>query len=740
MTEAPPPTAPDLPPPPRHLERWPVLVVDDDDDVHEATDFALEGLQVFGRPLELWHARSAAEALARLDQGPEPAAMLVDVVMETDDAGLRFVTRVREGLGLHRPRIILRTGQPGRAPELDTVTRYDINDYKTKNELTRVKLCTTLTAALRSYDQLCRIDAGRAALERIIRSSEWLLGHESRDSLSEGLLAQIAGFIGVDPEGLVCARPDRPPSGGPAEFVVVAAAGRYSNLVQRRVAELPDRQVARALQTCLGQRRALVDAESVTLLFPGAERDDDFAAYVATREPLAHVDERLLELFRHHIGLCSRNVDLLQHLRAVAYRDQQVNLPNRRAFVEAIARVQADASAADGDWQIALVDIDDFSNTDDLLGHHFGDLLLQAVAQRLHDGLPARCHLARVADDKFGLLGPAADLQPTALRESLAAPFQLGEVAHVVSVCVGLAPVTPDGRAAVDLLKDAQIALKRAKSIGQGQDMQYSEAIGHELRERSRMVQEIRRAFDARRLSTVYQPQVDLASGRVVGVESLMRWWVDERTVVPPDRFIQVAEQSGLMLTLGTWSLRTSLATLVRLREAGHAGLRMSVNVSAVQFRQPDFVGIVAQALADFDLPAPLLELEITESAALVGMDQVCDILGRLRALGVSIALDDFGTGFSSLSYLHRLPIDRLKIDRSFVHALTTREPGARIARTVLHLGAQLGVPVLAEGVEDESQEAQLLALGCAEAQGYHYARPMSVQELEAWLTRAEAP
>jgi len=719
-------------------DSWQILIVDDDSDVFEATAYALQDVQIFGRPLQLRHARSASEALQLLAQPPEPAVILLDVVMETEQAGLHLVVRIRKELKLLRPRIILRTGQPGRAPELETVTSYDIVDYKTKDELTRQKLRAALTAALRSYDQLRRIDASHQALERMVAASQWFLGDDLRDSFADGVLTQIASFIGVEPEGLVCARPEQPGQGRPVDYRVVAAAGRYRGFVSHPLDDLPDPSIVGSLTQCLQQRRTFVGERSLTLHFAGQSPDDDFAAYIAASQPLRDVDEHLIEVFRGSIAVCGRNVELMAKLRNFAYRDQQVDLPNRRAFVDAVDRARQRGGVP---HVIALIDVDDFSNTDELLGQHFGDALLEGMAGRLREGLPEGCFLARVADDKFAVLGASALLQPKQLRDLLAEPFRINDLLYPVSVCIGLAQLDADRRSSADHLKDAQIALKRAKSIGQGQDMSYSLAIGMEMRERSRLVQEIRKAFDNRRLSTVYQPLIDLKTRRVVGVESLMRWWIDEQTMVPPDRFIQVAEQSGMMITLGTWSLRTSLATLKQLDLAGQGGLRMSVNVSAVQFRQPDFVQVVSQALAEYQVQPSRLELEITESAALVGLDQVRTVLEQLRATGISVAVDDFGTGFSSLSYLHRLPIDRLKIDRSFVQALATNEPGAGIAQTVLNLGRQLGVPVLAEGVEDEAQERLLIELGCNEAQGYLFGRPMPSQDLLAWLeTHAAAP
>jgi len=300
---------------------WRVLVVDDDADVHEATEFALQGVPILGRPVAIEHASSAADALRLLSQSDEPAAILLDVVMETEDAGLELVSRIRDELKLLRPRIILRTGQPGRAPELDTVSKYDINDYKTKNELTRSKLCTTLTAALRSYDQLRRIDASRQALERIVQASQWFLADDARESFTEGVVTQIAQFIGIEPEGLVCARPARRGDGLP-DPVVVAAAGEGRHLLDKHLSAVADREVADALAACLAQRRTIVAERSLTLHFAGARADEDFAAYLASNRPLLEVDRQLLEAFRNSFAAAGRGVG--RNLQAIRQHAQKM--------------------------------------------------------------------------------------------------------------------------------------------------------------------------------------------------------------------------------------------------------------------------------------------------------------------------------------------------------------------------------------------------------------------------------
>jgi EAL domain-containing protein (putative c-di-GMP-specific phosphodiesterase class I) len=251
------------------------------------------------------------------------------------------------------------------------------------------------------------------------------------------------------------------------------------------------------------------------------------------------------------------------------------------------------------------------------------------------------------------------------------------------------------------------------------------------------LLHDLRAAFEGGRLFLVYQPQIDLVSGRALGVEALLRWRDESGEFVPLERFIPVAEQSGLIVGIGAWVLRTALAAQRELLAQGFR-LRMAVNVSPVQFRHPAFVTTVAAAVAELAIDPALLELEITESVALHGGAQIGERLHDLKRLGVTIAIDDFGTGFSSLSYLDRLPADCLKIDRSFVHALDERLSGAQIADLVVQLGKRLGMRVLAEGIEVAAQWQTLVDMGCGEGQGWLYAPALPVDELIPWLRGRE--
>jgi EAL domain-containing protein (putative c-di-GMP-specific phosphodiesterase class I) len=303
-----------------------------------------------------------------------------------------------------------------------------------------------------------------------------------------------------------------------------------------------------------------------------------------------------------------------------------------------------------------------------------------------------------------------------------------------VSSTLGLVRLLEHDGSGADALKDADIALKRAKSQQRGGHFYFSRSMGVEIRERVRLMHALRSGVRRGELFLAYQPQVDLATRRPFGAEALLRWRMEDGTMIPPDRFIPIAEYSGLIVEIGAWVLREACAELMRLRGAGYRAFTMSVNVSQAQFRHPRFVEVLERALSDTGAPPEFIELEITESMAMEEPQLLAEMLAQVKRTGVSIAIDDFGTGFSSLSHLQRLKVDRLKIDRAFVTEITGSARGSSIAEMIVQLGRKLGLSIIAEGVEDERQAQILHALGCPLAQGYLFARPLSPQDLLAWL------
>ncbi|SEN89389.1 diguanylate cyclase (GGDEF) domain-containing protein [Duganella sp. CF517] len=709
---------------------WRVMIVDDDEDVHSTTTFALGNLDMQHRPLEFVHAYSASQARDMLAHEREIAVILLDVVMEQDDAGLHLVRYIRETLKLADVRIILRTGQPGYAPEIDAIRDFDINDYKTKSELTRIKLFTTVTAAIRSYEQIRKINDSRRGLNQIVQGSTELMSLHGVKNFAAGVLAQIGALLCQDDSGVLCVKEGEDDGGH--ELVVMAASGAYGHLDNTFLTAEKLPRVHQAMELALAERRNVYRADSVTLYFAG-KASRDFVAHIDVCRQPGEINERLLDVFCSNVAVGLDNVELVSHLHNAAFYDQLSKLPNRTRLVEILDATLAGPSREAS--TLSLVDLDHFAETNDALGHQFGDLLLVAVAGRLQFELGGQLTVARIGGDIFCLVGDSAQVNPAKILALFQRPFSIDGQDVQLSATLGLVRLSEHEGSGADALKDADIALKRAKSQQRAGHFYFSRSMGVEIRERVRMMHALRTAFGQNQLFVVYQPQIDLATRRPVGAEALLRWQTPDGKFISPDRFIPIAEYSGLIIDLGEWVMRTACRELVDLRKAGHHDFMMSINVSQVQFRHPHFLEMLRKALEDTQAPPQYIELEITESMAMEEPDMLIKMLGQIKQTGVSIAIDDFGTGFSSLSYLQRLQIDRLKIDRAFVTEITGSARGSSIAEMVIQLGRNLGLSVIAEGVEDERQAQILQALGCPLAQGFLFARPMTAAALDGWLS-----
>lgn len=706
-----------------HDSAWQLLVVDDDPDVHHATQLALRDLVIEGRGVQLIHAHSRAEALAQVQAQDDLAVILLDVVMESDDAGLQLVRDVRKTLHREAVRIILRTGQPGYAPELDTIRDYDINDYRTKSELTRVRLFTSLTTAVRAYRQMRAHEQTRRGLEMVVRASTELSKLHGMQLFAQGVVNQLCALLAIRPEGLICAQAGLQSQDDPAR--VIAAAGRFGNLIQRPLSELGLPRVQAMLERCLREHRSLFE-DGLALYFATSD-GRGLAAYIEHTAPLQSIDRHLVEVFCSSMSAGFENVLLYGQLVDQAYVDPLLHIPNLNQLLQTLAAPPAGPLPL----TLAVLDIDGFAAINDMLGHDFGDAALRAVSTRLRERLGANCMIARVSADVFGVLGPSEAVQADPLLSLFNGPFVAQGQKVRLSSTMGLVQLNAPEQHRPDVLKDAHLALKRAKQQRRGTACYFSEEMGQEARERMQLLDALRTAAGTSQLFTVYQPKVCLKTGRPIGLEALMRWRRADGQLVPPDRFIPLAEQAGLMMVLGSFVTFHACAQLQRLHQAGYTGLCMAINVSHAQLREPDFVPLLAHALADTGVRAECIELEITESMAADDLDLIQRRLQDVRALGLRVAIDDFGTGFSSLSVLRHLKADRLKIDRCFIAEM---DHDSRIARMVIQLGHMLDMQVTAEGVETEAQRDLLQGLGCDEAQGWLYARPMEEPALIAWL------
>lgn len=697
---------------------WRILLVDDEPDVHAATLFALKDTLIAERPLHFEHAYSASEAKQMLQQPNEFAVAIIDVVMEASDAGLQLVQYIRETAGNDELRIILRTGQPGYAPEIETIKQYDINDYKTKAELTKVRLYTSLTLAIRSYAQIKQLHVSRRGLVQVLKSTRELGKPTGLQTFAAGVVTQLCALLQVEEEGLICAAQDNQD----ATPYVLAAGGHFAPYVGMPLDAIPETHVLLQMSTSLRERRACHE-QGVSLFFSG-EENKAFAAYVDLTRPLDEIEVGLLDIFCSNISVAFANIQLHQSVSELAYTDELLKLPNRNAL-----QVQLGQSSSDSHI-LALLDIDDFANINALLDDAFGDNVLKVVAERLKSSFSDAVHLYRVGADVFGLYGPANALDIAHIQTLFSTPFQIEDYDPLrLTATIGWLEITDPHMSAAELLKNAGSALKQAKEFKRGQAMLYQKNLADDARERIRLLNDLRLAFSNSGLHLQYQPFIHLSTGTIVGAEALLRWRKDDGSLVPPDRFIALAEQSGFIIPLGNWVIRSALQWRASLVGKVPESFRIAINISHEQFEEQDFEQQLQEAMAELGLQPQQIELELTESVASDNIELAARKIRALQSSGFGIAIDDFGTGFSSLSVLQQLPADRLKIDRSFVSGSAAQQSGLAFAHTILTLAKQLKLHTIAEGIESEQQRHELQAAGCEEGQGYHFAKPLTEDE-----------
>jgi diguanylate cyclase (GGDEF)-like protein/PAS domain S-box-containing protein len=475
-------------------------------------------------------------------------------------------------------------------------------------------------------------------------------------------------------------------------------------------------------------------------------KDGNLHTYLMVKFPLKD---------KHHqtFGVCTICTDISERKEAedtlreqqsrlnyMAFHDSLTGLPNRALFYDRINHGLARAKRSGNKLALMLLDLDRFKNINDSLGHDAGDLLLKAVSKRLQDNVRDMDTVARLGGDEFVVvlegiqdeedIGQVANKLLSGVSKSI--NISGHDIASTVSIGISMYP--EDGEDTDTLLKNADIAMYKAKEAGKNNFKYYTEGMNATAVNYLLLENDLRRAIETDQLMLMYQPQIDLQTGSLLGMEALVRWNHPDRGMVSPVHFIPLAEETGLIVALGDWVLREACKQQRIWLQQGRYSNKVAVNLSPRQFRQENFPQRVAEILNMMELPAKYLELEITESSAMENAGETITMMNELNAMGVSLAIDDFGTGYSSLAYLKRFPIQKLKIDRSFINDIATDQNDAAIARSIISLAHNMSLNVVAEGVEHDVQVDWLRRRGCDMAQGFYYAKPLTVEQMNHHL------
>ncbi len=442
---------------------------------------------------------------------------------------------------------------------------------------------------------------------------------------------------------------------------------------------------------------------------------------------------------KHEMEQRLKAIDELEYL---ANHDPLTDLPNRNLFNRNLQSLIDRNGQDERHIALMILDLDNFKDVNDTLGHTVGDDLLNAVATRLANCIRAQDILARLGGDEFALIQVGlnqpvdAHIQAERLLRALGEVFVIGDHKLYSGASIGITLFPDDGQTVAQLLQNADMAMYKAKEQSRNSFRFYDNELNDTVLRRNFIEVELRNAIEKEQLMIYFQPKIDIKGDRVIGAEALVRWDHEDEGMISPEEFIPVAERSGLINPIGEWMLRQACLHLHNWTERGLPRAKVAVNLSSVQFRDRDIPKLVSGLLGETGVDPVDLELEVTESAVMHDIRNAVGVLTELHNIGISLSIDDFGTGYSSLSYLRKLPVHRLKIDKSFVSEVDESKTAEAIARAVVVMGQSMGLEVVAEGVENAEQLQLLREMGCDEVQGFYFGRPMPNDEFEKFLTR----
>ncbi|GHG05445.1 two-component system response regulator [Thalassotalea marina] len=716
---------------------WIIGIIDDEPSVHEVTILALKNVTIYGRELKFVSAYSEKEGFELIKQYPEMAVVLLDVVMETDDAGLQLVEKIRQQLNNSSLQIILRTGQPGYAPEEDIIIRYDINAYKTKGELTRSRLFTSVATSIRSYQHLTALEKSRTGLRKVIQASASLMQERSVYEFSSGVLEQIDALFDLTTQSMFCVsqRPHHGPFAIKSEdngYYIVAANEKFQPFFGKNIAAVADElpMATQIMQAIEQQKHVYLDNFSFLYLSTPAGWQGVIVAENAAT--LRQADQEILQIFCMNVALGLESAKYFAHLNKAAFHDELTGLYNRAGLLDVAQRYLYEHAQ---ECSLFILDIDYFHHVVTSMGYEFGDAILKKTAENIKQIFGEKSVVARLHSDVFAVLTYKNHLSANDVALRCSRPILVESQSIRMGMTVGHCNLPYEGNTAVNAesaLRKAELALNVAKEKKRGAGETFDASYELESKKSMTLLNELRVGLDNKELFLQLQPKVATDTSEVVGFEGLIRWRTKEGKLIPPGAFIPVVEKSGMNYGFDLYVAEQLCQVLINNPSIT---VPVSFNISANSLNHETFIYDLKQIFSSHQIDFSRVEIEVTENA-LINSDNALARLAELKKFGFSICLDDFGAGFSSLSYLLRLPINIIKIDRAFVADITTNPSSYTLIEGIVSIMKNLNKSIVVEGVETQEQLNMLTSLNIETIQGFYFYKPMDVSDAITLLKR----
>ncbi|MBU2870678.1 EAL domain-containing protein [Colwellia sp. E2M01] len=715
------------------LTPWKILSVEDDLDYQESLVFAIKDMTFQSRAVEILTANSAAEAAQVLVQQHDIAVILLDVVMEEDDAGLRLINTIRNVQGNSAVRIILLTGQPSFAPRLNVMQEHDIDEYWNKAEIQQDMLCSVLSAHLRTWHTLTELKQATLGLQMVVDASRSLSSKYDLDSFTHVVMKEIAHVINASEDSIICvSKPCKYRADDVHQHAkIVAATGNFSRYLDHEFDQDIQKQFGEIYNLAIKNGSHQFNNLHSALYFPG---DGVLAEYylilVNNEQPLTNYHINLLQVFSENIASGFANIAFVNRLNHLAYKDQLLNIYNRTWFQRELAAMSYDDKC---NTELLILDVNQFTTKVLTFGEEHSTQLIKQLYKSILNVTNERHIISRVGTDTFAILCPKSDvLNLTALYSLIDQPVAIEGIAHNLGITI----VRMDLCLLKELAPNKVLYLALSTlSIAHQQNLSlfdYSPELLDKMTGESEIMHGLRNAIIQSELFIVLQPKVNLKSNAVIGFEALLRWKRGNE-YVSPAKFIPVAEQSGLINQLDQFVFLETVSAQQQLTEQGYQ-LPISFNATCADLKNEAYINTVISVIEKGDINPKLLDLEITESQAMLDYKELNPVLMRFRQLGLNISIDDFGTGYSSLAHIAKLPATTIKIDRTFVTNIENDQSSYHVVDMVMGLANKFGFSVIAEGIETEGQQNMLLKHGCDKGQGFLFSKPQPLSEILAWL------